>query len=60
VSSVVWQGRLKEAVEAYEKALAGAPNFDIVRTNLAIAIAELATYTKSKGACEVFTSTKVE
>ncbi len=43
------QGRLMEAVEAYERALMAAPNFEIVRNNLAIALTELGTRTKTKG-----------
>lgn len=44
------QGRLAEAVDAYERALAAAPNFEIVRNNLAIALTELGTRTKLDGA----------
>lgn len=43
------QGRLVEAVDAYERALAAAPNFEIVRNNLAIALTELGTRTKMEG-----------
>ena len=43
------QGRLAEAVDAYERALAAAPNFEIVRNNLAIALTELGTRTKLDG-----------
>lgn len=43
------QGRLMEAVDAYERALAAAPNFEIVRNNLAIALTELGTRTKMEG-----------
>ncbi len=43
------QGRLLEAVEAYERALAAAPNYEIVRNNLAIALTELGTRTKMEG-----------
>ncbi len=35
------RGRLPEAVSAYESALAAAPNFTIVRNNLAIALTDL-------------------
>ena len=38
-----------EAVDAYERALMAAPNFEIVRNNLAIALTELGTRTKTKG-----------
>lgn len=44
------QGRLAEAVDAYERALSAAPNFEIVRNNLAIALTELGTRTKLDGA----------
>ena len=43
------QGRLEEAVAAYERALAAAPNFQIVRSNLAIALTEKATLVKADG-----------
>jgi Tetratricopeptide repeat len=43
------QGQLAEAVDAYERALAAAPNFEIVRNNLAIALTELGTRTKLDG-----------
>ena len=49
VLSVLSQGRLAEAVDAYERALAVAPNFEIVRNNLAIALTELGTKTKVNG-----------
>ena len=43
------QGRLAEAVDAYEKAQMAAPNFAIVHTNLAIALTEMATLAKISG-----------
>ena len=44
------QGKLDEAVEAYDKAQAAAPNFAIVHTNLAIALTEMGTKLKMAGA----------
>ena len=47
------QGRLAEAVDAYEKAQMAAPNFAIVHTNLAIALTEMGTHAKMSGGCYV-------
>ena len=43
------QGRLEEAVAAYERALEVAPSFQIVQSNLAIALTEQATHAKNAG-----------
>lgn len=40
-------GRLDEAIAAYRKALAVAPNFQIVKANLAIALTDKATRMKA-------------
>lgn len=41
-------GNTKEAVEAYERALSIDPNYDLAKRNLAIALCELATASKSR------------
>lgn len=41
--------RLEDAVAAYEAALTVAPNYPIVRTNLAVALTDLGTALKLKG-----------
>ena len=50
------QGKLNEAVEAYDKAQAAAPNFAIVHTNLAIALTEMGTKLKMAGAQRIRTA----
>ena len=43
------EGRLEEAIASYERALAAAPEFNIVRNNLAVALTELGTRVKLSG-----------
>ena len=43
------EGRLEEAIASYECALAAAPEFNIVRNNLAVALTELGTRVKLSG-----------
>lgn len=43
------EGRLEEAIASYESALAAAPEFSIVRNNLAVALTELGTRVKLSG-----------
>lgn len=43
------KGCLDEAIQAYSKALEAAPDFQIVQTNLAIALTEKATLIKQEG-----------
>ena len=43
------EGRLEEAIASYEYALAAAPEFSIVRNNLAVALTELGTRVKLSG-----------
>lgn len=43
------EGRLEEAVAAYERALAAAPTYELVRSNLAIALTDLGTAVKARG-----------
>ena len=42
-------GRLDEAIAAYERALVAAPNFEIVKCNLAVALTDKATQVKESG-----------
>ena len=46
------QGQLEEALKAYHCALEAAPDFQIVHTNLAIALTEKATAIKNEGKLE--------
>lgn len=46
------QGRLEEAIQAYRQALEAAPDFQIVHSNLAIALTEKATAMKNEGKLE--------
>jgi protein O-GlcNAc transferase len=43
------EGRLEEAIASYESALSAAPEFSIVRNNLAVALTELGTRVKLSG-----------
>lgn len=47
--SPIRQGKLEEAVGAYERALACAPGHDIVRVNLAVALSERGSARKLAG-----------
>jgi protein O-GlcNAc transferase len=46
------RGQLEEAIAAYRAALLVAPDFQIVKTNLAIALTEKATLVKAEGDLE--------
>lgn len=46
------QGKLNEAIGAYQCALEAAPDFQIVHTNLAIALTEKGTLVKNEGKLE--------
>ncbi len=43
------QGRLEEAIAAYERALAAAPNLAVVQSNLAVALTDTGTQLKLQG-----------
>lgn len=46
-------GNLERAVECYEAALIAAPNYNIVQSNMAIALTDLGTKRKLKGNMQV-------
>ena len=50
------EGRLEEAIASYERALAAAPEFNIVRNNLAVALTELGTRVKLSGEHVLFSA----